>query len=1301
LKTYNDLFKLSEKPQEVITMDEAIVSNQQQIINNYVITSNIKDEFKKVLHNLNLESGKGFWVQGAYGSGKSHFMSYLTILLNSSKYWFKLPDEIKNEYQGVFEDKNFLTVNFTLSEVNNLKAKLFDEIEKSFKNTGVNITIKNDDKIVKQFLDNEYDNLKDWFFKFVENKLSINKSDWLDYLDSYNIPRLAEIIIEFNKFRGVFANKEHREFIYPDISEGLEQIETSLNNNFDGLVIFIDELSEFLQKKKSRNEESESLETIQALGQRITNLPIWTFAAVQKNPATIIDEEIYIGDEEEKVFDRFKPINLSEADIEEIIDKRIIIKDENQKKTIKAIYKDLKNNKFNLEKNISKDRFVKLYPFHHEFVQSLVDLSTYGSRQRAAVRETWEIVSDKLNTPANKLITIDVLYDIFEDDIIYKNFKQFYDLYRNIFREAIIKPGFDEDQELAKRIMKVLVIYGIRDKEPLSAEDIGNFLMTDSGLDFGLSLINEEIERILEKINQAVHGQGIKMIPTEEDDNYYWQVNPRSTGINIDAEIIKEMQYLNENDIMIDIPKFINNNRKFFHDYKVGQNRSSMGIDFEWRNTDRRGITFYKKLRDDEKLEKLNPEENDIEFTLILDTPFYDNFDEKLKRARSLAEVDERNIFWIPKELTKKHKTALKKYRAVDNLVDEYSNASNEEDIQKYNQLKTKKSNLSSELESVIINAYSNGIIVNKKTEVENIKHYQDVKGIGEHFLKHILDDLYSKHPYYKRSISRRQSNALIRNLIIPGKNKKEKNEIENIAEPLDIVDYNGSYYKLELNNQIFDEIAKLLHDEEWHSSDEIYKKFRLSPWGLQEYSFEIILASVIASGNCRAKDKDENIINSGKFNKHYFDSHGSLIDKIKALSKGKLVNNTIWNDIEKISEIMDINFKSEKNSTNQDENWASLINKSLKLMTSIESTKNRFNNLAYKLKQHKEMKKQFNIFNKFNKFLSDVEEFKSRESDFGLARFREVLLEKFNDIQFFKERYYQLLKIFEMDEERMDTALSQYYNYFGNIETENYKLDDIAEIQRRYDELYKIIMKPHKVQELLNESQKVKEGYIKKYIKAHNKYHNNYKKFLDKIKDLNEYTTLADLEDIKKIDISTSLNKTMNNIKENFSNYCAISLSEANMEQNPICSCGYLLGEEFNSIDISKVKGLLMESIKEYFRKLKSDSFREQFEIYLSKNPNSILSELEDIEIYEKEKIIGLVDEQFILAVNEALDSAYPVQVDLSEITKMFRGTIASNEIDKTTDQVNRYLKNIIKDEIENRENIDYERVVLSIKEK
>ena len=151
----------------------------------------------------------------------------------------------------------------------------------------------------------------------------------------------------------------------------------------------------------------------------------------------------------------------------------------------------------------------------------------------------------------------------------------------------------------------------------------------------GLSMINIEIEEILKTINQDVRGKGLEMISIEdEEDRFYWQVNPNASGINVEAELLEAVHLLNEKDIMPDIPSFINNNRKTFHNFKVHQNQNQMSEEFLWRNTARKGINYYKKITDDMKLKSFNPEERGIEFALILDTPFMMTMLPKLKELK-------------------------------------------------------------------------------------------------------------------------------------------------------------------------------------------------------------------------------------------------------------------------------------------------------------------------------------------------------------------------------------------------------------------------------------------------------------------------------------------------------------------------------------------------------------------------------------------------------------------------------------------------------------------------------------------
>ncbi|MFW6312206.1 MAG: hypothetical protein ACOC1K_08250, partial [Nanoarchaeota archaeon] len=269
-----------------------------------------------------------------------------------------------------------------------------------------------------------------------------------------------------------------------------------------------------------------------------------------------------------------------------------------------------------------------------------------------------------------------------------------------------------------------------------------------------------------------------------------------------------------------------------------------------------------------------------------------------------------------------------------------------------------------------------------------------------------------------------------------------------------------------------------------------------------------------------------------------------------------------------------------------------------------------------------------------------------------------------------------------------------------NSIETNDYKLEKVEELIESYDNLAEMILNIDKIKELLRTSKKVKDDYKEKYVKAHNNYHSKYQRFLEEIKVLDEYKVLSELESIKKIDISTTIDQKMKNIKENYFPKC-VKIETENLDQKPIHTCGFILGSPFNPISIEKIKEQLMAGIKEYMKKLKGKRFIEQVDVYLEKNPESCLREIKNIEVYQQDKILNTVDQDFVLAVNEALDSAYPVEVSLSKIADIYKGTIASDQIDEKTEEVKKLLLEKINSELERNEELNYEQIVLSIKDK
>ncbi len=79
--TLKDLIEIPEV-KLVIELDDAERS-PQEIISTLVFTDEINEGLKTILSRLNQTCGCGIFIKGNFGCGKSHFLSYLYLLLTA------------------------------------------------------------------------------------------------------------------------------------------------------------------------------------------------------------------------------------------------------------------------------------------------------------------------------------------------------------------------------------------------------------------------------------------------------------------------------------------------------------------------------------------------------------------------------------------------------------------------------------------------------------------------------------------------------------------------------------------------------------------------------------------------------------------------------------------------------------------------------------------------------------------------------------------------------------------------------------------------------------------------------------------------------------------------------------------------------------------------------------------------------------------------------------------------------------------------------------------------------------------
>jgi hypothetical protein len=222
---YSDLFTLNPI-ETVIKIDEADKESEaKRLVDTFVITPSLAEAFETIaLPQLDLENpteGKGIFVVGNYGTGKSHVMSFLSIIAEDASY---LPNVHSNTWRGkfgCFAGKYKVKRCQIAASMMNLYQIVAEQLGKLAKDCGFEFKFRDQ---------REFSNVKDEFQRFMVAFDSVCPGkgvllivdELLHYLQSRND---QELVIDLSVLQslGEFSDKQRFVFI-----AGLQQ---SLFNN--------------------------------------------------------------------------------------------------------------------------------------------------------------------------------------------------------------------------------------------------------------------------------------------------------------------------------------------------------------------------------------------------------------------------------------------------------------------------------------------------------------------------------------------------------------------------------------------------------------------------------------------------------------------------------------------------------------------------------------------------------------------------------------------------------------------------------------------------------------------------------------------------------------------------------------------------------------------------------------------------------------------------------------------------------------------------------------------------------------
>ncbi len=394
----------------VVKLREADVGSDEvrQLVNDYVVTPAVEKELPQILADMKqvFERGEeyGRFIHGSFGSGKSHFMTMLSLLIEgAAPAWQKFRPLLsqKADHEAWLGNAKLLVVRIHMLSTRG-KSTGFDRAVYE----GFNAALKRRGKAAFEFLNvdalfeevrREAKEYGDVVWKRLEGAGIVGSREELEQLATGSAQARERFARSWLTYKGRSAADAG---IDPRWSDGLRRMaEHAKAQGFGGIVLMIDEFLLWLAEKSGQEfvTEINNLNVIvdHNTGQRPA--PIFAFVARQRNLQEFFPDLV----DESKIHEhldhhskRFEETKLQDVELRHIVRGRVLRP--RDAAAVKAAVSGLaeKHQKVlpALLAGADIDYLRDVYPFHPALIEMLVDVTSLMQRERSALRMLYELL---------------------------------------------------------------------------------------------------------------------------------------------------------------------------------------------------------------------------------------------------------------------------------------------------------------------------------------------------------------------------------------------------------------------------------------------------------------------------------------------------------------------------------------------------------------------------------------------------------------------------------------------------------------------------------------------------------------------------------------------------------------------------------------------------------------------------------------------------------------------------------------------------------------------------------------------
>lgn len=443
-----DLFSLPEhirKGDFVVKLAEGI-DDPKATAATYKVTPALADAFDRALRlvgsALRDHKSQAAYLRGSFGSGKSHFMALLSLLLAGNEDAWRLPElhplRERHEFVG---KKRLLELHFHMVDRASLESAIFAEYLAFVRTKHAEAPVPalfGDDKLFAMAADLMKELGEARFFAPL-NEGAGTDARWGKKAVAWDRARFeaasrstdpavrGELFSALVKKR--FPGWEETSQAFVDLDSGLAILSRhAANLGYDGVILFLDELILWLAGRASdaswlHREAQKLVKLVEAEDMR-RQIPLISFIARQRDLADIVGEQ-YAGAENARLREslqwmreRFEEIVLDDKNLPAIVEHRVLIaKDDAARATLRGAFEQLRKTAgASWQTMLGADdaaAFQKLYPFSPALVDVLVALSNSLQRQRTAIKLLMELLVEHVDDlVVGEVVRVGDLFDL-------------------------------------------------------------------------------------------------------------------------------------------------------------------------------------------------------------------------------------------------------------------------------------------------------------------------------------------------------------------------------------------------------------------------------------------------------------------------------------------------------------------------------------------------------------------------------------------------------------------------------------------------------------------------------------------------------------------------------------------------------------------------------------------------------------------------------------------------------------------------------------------------------------------------